>query len=111
MKFYNGMEIAWETKTQYYLVTSRVGRLCLLTMVDKPKKQMGRYEIEECILKILKANPNNTYTATELQGLLYDDYEVDCTIMQIGALCKSLEAEASIISVIVDNKRFYCYAQ
>lgn len=107
MKTYNGMEIAWETKYAYYLVTERVGKLCHLTMVEKPKQPQN--ELELYVVAFLLSKYGENHSPTSIKNAIDAKYGIPCTITQIAAICKKLVLKKILIEDEVNHSRVYRY--
>lgn len=105
MKTYNGMEIAWETRNVYYLVTERVGKLCHLTMVEKPKQPQN--ELETYIVAFLLSKYGENCSPTSIKYAIDKKYGIPCTIMQIAATCKKLVLKNILIEDAINHNRVY----
>ena len=105
MKTYNGMEIAWETRNVYYLVTERVGKLCHLTMIEKPKQPQN--ELETYIVAFLLSKYGENYSPTSIKHAIDMKYNIPCTIMQIAATCKKLVLKNILIEDEINHNRVY----
>lgn len=105
MKSYNGMEIAWETENVYYLVTERVGKLCHLTMVEKPKQSQN--ELELYVVAFLLSKYGENYSPTGIKYAIDMKYNIPCTTMQIAVTCKELVLKNILIEDEINHNRVY----
>ena len=105
MKTYNGMEIAWETENVYYLVTERVGELCHLTMVEKPKQPQNQLEI--CVIAILLGRYGENYSPACIAYAIEKNYNIPYTVTQVTATCKNLALKKILIADEINGIRVY----
>ena len=105
MKTYNGMEIAWETKSVYYLVTERVGRLCHLTMVEKPKQPQNL--LESCVVAFLLSRYGENHSPAWIRRGIEYTYNIPCTVTQVAVTCKNLALKNILIEGEINGSRVY----